>query len=981
MSESLPQLHAHLSRYAARERRLLVLRAALNGLATACTSASILLLAVNMGWVRPATAPLWLGLPALLTFGVSLWPLRGWRLAADLRRQASAAESQLPQLQGSLLTVLDRWDRAASPGLLQLAADMARAEVAKLPPARLWPSSSLKPLRNLLFLSICLFVLSCLLLPAGPAEAIARLFATPQQKTQAQAPSAGPRVLVGDISLRYLYPTYTGLPALEVTNSNGEVHAPPGTRVELRARSADRFDSAALQLDDSPPLPAELVDGRQVAGAFEVQKNGSWRILFGDQSSPDYRVVVEPDLPPDVVVQTNGQRYSLGSDQPISLPWRARDDYGLERVVIQIKEKGKPTRENLVLTPVGHPGELGERLKLTPAELGLTPGSSATLRVGAWDNDAVSGSKAGWSAPIEIEVLGPNGTAPQLAKWREALRDALVDTLSPFLLDDAPPITSATEAEKWSTEARLRYKQVDTLLTQRSNGPDAKLLKDLNERRAAFFGFLSSLERSPGSSLPAKDHTELTRLQAEHVGGLEDTILYLDLLVQAEAMRSLMELLEQLRTEADELNTEAPSLTAPALQGRMAQLERLLDAVQERTPKLQDKEAKDFLESRIQQVRNRMDQTRRSAAAGDMPAAREKMGQVAAEIQDLVQGFEELQRRGKSRSSEVSNAMQDLKEELEKLAGEQASLQERTEQARKRFGNDMDQATKQWQDLEKQAQNLSERTQQLSDGNRQSVSSGALDAASQDAQGLSDSVRARNLDVALQRAMDAESSLQAAENRAKMAERFGENSTALRQQLSAARQQATRLRQQLEQLADQRSATSPELQQALQQLAGEQQQLSEQIGQAGQRAEQVGQQMPIRSPGLKEGMEQATEQSQRAGEAMQAGDPTGAQGGQQATEDGLQQAQQALKDAQDRMRQLQQASSGSGQQGEEQEGEGQGKEGEAENTEGAELELPSPEQFSTPEEYRRALLEGMEGEVPEEYRSMNRRYYEELVRQ
>ena len=44
-------------------------------------------------------------------------------------------------------------------------------------------------------------------------------------------------------------------------------------------------------------------------------------------------------------------------------------------------------------------------------------------------------------------------------------------------------------------------------------------------------------------------------------------------------------------------------------------------------------------------------------------------------------------------------------------------------------------------------------------------------------------------------------------------------------------------------------------------------------------------------------------------------------------------------------------------------------------------ELPAPEEFRTPEEYRRALLEGMEGEVPEEYRAMKRRYYEELVLQ
>ena len=43
--------------------------------------------------------------------------------------------------------------------------------------------------------------------------------------------------------------------------------------------------------------------------------------------------------------------------------------------------------------------------------------------------------------------------------------------------------------------------------------------------------------------------------------------------------------------------------------------------------------------------------------------------------------------------------------------------------------------------------------------------------------------------------------------------------------------------------------------------------------------------------------------------------------------------------------------------------------------------LPKPDAFQTPEAYRKALLEGMQGAVPEEYKSLNRRYYEELVRQ
>ena len=67
-------------------------------------------------------------------------------------------------------------------------------------------------------------------------------------------------------------------------------------------------------------------------------------------------------------------------------------------------------------------------------------------------------------------------------------------------------------------------------------------------------------------------------------------------------------------------------------------------------------------------------------------------------------------------------------------------------------------------------------------------------------------------------------------------------------------------------------------------------------------------------------------------------------------------------------------------------GEGEGSEnrdkGEEQGSPSAELmELPDPEDFQTPEEYRRALLEGMRGDVPDEFEALKKRYFEELVRQ
>ena len=92
----------------------------------------------------------------------------------------------------------------------------------------------------------------------------------------------------------------------------------------------------------------------------------------------------------------------------------------------------------------------------------------------------------------------------------------------------------------------------------------------------------------------------------------------------------------------------------------------------------------------------------------------------------------------------------------------------------------------------------------------------------------------------------------------------------------------------------------------------------------------------------------------------------------QNARDSLQQQMQQYQQMQQRMQQMQGEQEGERPDGEDPSGEDFAREM---------FEIPAPEEFQTPEEYRRALLEGMEAAVPEEYQALKKRYYEELVRQ
>ena len=164
--------------------------------------------------------------------------------------------------------------------------------------------------------------------------------------------------------------------------------------------------------------------------------------------------------------------------------------------------------------------------------------------------------------------------------------------------------------------------------------------------------------------------------------------------------------------------------------------------------------------------------------------------------------------------------------------------------------------------------------------------------------------------------------------------------------------------------------------------------------QARRDAEQVAEEFPVRPRGLEQALEHADERMRQAGEELGRGAGMQAQGSQQAASAHVREAIESLQDA---MSQARRASSemepqeGGEGEGEEEEGEGKGDEEEGEEGEEGDksggdgrsrpFELPEPEEFRTPEAYREALLKGMASDVPEEYRALKRRYYEELVHQ
>ena len=82
------------------------------------------------------------------------------------------------------------------------------------------------------------------------------------------------RAVVGDIVLLYIYLDYTGIEPLEVPNSDGTIHAPPGRWCRSR-RERPTPDAAALQVDEGAAVDASLVGGRDITTSLTVEGAGT----------------------------------------------------------------------------------------------------------------------------------------------------------------------------------------------------------------------------------------------------------------------------------------------------------------------------------------------------------------------------------------------------------------------------------------------------------------------------------------------------------------------------------------------------------------------------------------------------------------------------------------------------------------------------------------------------------------------------------
>lgn len=943
-----------------------------------------------------------LGLSALgLVVGLKMYQ------AQNRLRQARLTEDVEPGFRFRLVTIVESLDRpkeGASAELLEWTGERVAGLLEPVRAVQIHPLVGLRRVFLFCFASMAMVFLLNRFGEPGPKGLLDWL---DQGRENSDLASLGEgeavvgEAIVGEILLRYTYPEYTDIAPMEVPNSNGMIHGPPGTQVRIQARTAEVYDRSAIRVLKEPLVQAELVDGRDLKSELVVLEPGDYQFHFfrselnGVESeflSPLFQIEVEPDDAPTVELMSTSDRLEIEHNGRLPLAWSARDDFGLDKIVAVLDGK-----EVLIRDSAEAPPSLDGAFRKTPQELGLQPGQEVELLIRAWDNDAVSGSKAGESRAIRIKILGAKASQRRMMRlWRE-LRNALLDMLAEHVTDPDPPASNQSDLLVWAGEAAARLDPVDALVDQywdafQSSTVESLIVDEVRRVSGSLLRFAQSISSAQESApIRAADLASLSELREDLLERSEQAILMLDQMVRYQALGKLNQLAQTMAQQGsamEERNEKKASLGE--MLGRLDSLERQAELLRDAAKDFNGGDLSEFVERSLDDAERLMERMREMVSEEDEEGARARVPQLAETLRMMAAGVDHQQRQMEAEGEETANLIEELKKELERLEAEERSLQEETVAAREQNGAGQGSLVDLWKQAEALVVEAVENSRSAAVGVAPGLGfspqeSTTAEQGADQVERLQQAIGGRDLDaskVELSRSQlrntRALETLRWRESRRDQIGRGIPQADGLEEQLNKANGALARLEILLRRLDSDLNASSPGLQIASQKLSSEQSNLQGETQSAQALALQLSEKLPMGAPGLNEGMEGAVREMERATESLQRARTVEAEGAEGAAADRLRQAREALEQAAAAMAQMQEAMRGQGQQG--------GKRPDGKDRDGEErrqdpIEIPAPEEFQSPEAYRKALLEGMQGDVPSEFEALKRRYYEELVRQ
>lgn len=803
-------------------------------------------------------------------------------------------------------------------------------------------------------------------------------------------------------------------------------------RREAESARADASPAPGTPARDEPPAEqlrtGVEVDGRHLKATIIASRAGRYRFHLESETGEIFEerrghaIELELDDPPEITqLEPTESPLEVNEHDRLPLVFAASDDFGLGEIYFSWRVIGstREGKERLSTAARGQRQHSGTA-QLDLAQLRLQPGDRVAYTLEVRDNDTVNGPKLGAAVTKELRVYSKASHHAQVLALEEQSLDELVHILgdnleSPFeALVDVEPYRRLVAAAEGIVE---RATKADELLRRavaaarkdplgRPAIADAfeaarvQLGRDNRRKRSAVITARRALGAKQASD---KDSARGVRAaQDVMVGSLEKNVVYLADLLNDQRMIDAEALAKELRAQQQALRKALEEYKAAPDAAKREQLTRAIAEIKQRISDIMKELAKtrgsiptDYLNSDALEQRDSqesMDEIAKKIEEGDLDGAMAELDRMLGETEkmmaELQSGREEL---GGREYSEIQERAQKIWDDLQNAEKQERELAQKTEKLSKevldrmkqRLGDPASFVEKQKKRLEQVAEAL-ERAKpgaHFSDGDPHDQATRRVDDGSK-------ALEARDFGAAremVESALDLVEQLQQeTRRRAEQAQRFGDlfgsgrSAERAERELHKALPILEEVLEDIEKLMPPpESLLSPEERQQLAQNRARQDSLKDKVEKLGQELEKLGQDVPIVGPEMPGMISEAAGAMGQARDSLGQGDAPSALNQQRRAIDALQRLKQELEK---RSSGRQSGGGGVPLPFGQPSGEPQQSDGSSEQFSPQKVEIPKPEQFKAPAEFREDILEAAKQGTVEDYREAVRRYYEELVK-
>ena len=241
---------------------------------------------------------------------------------------------------------------------------------------------------------------------------------------------------INKIKLTLTPPAYTRLP--EETQAGGHIEALKGTAAKIEIEATQSIRAGKLILNRTDHIPLKIEKDR-LEGRLLVFYPGSYSLWIKDElgfeniDPVQYRVHLIPDKYPQGEIVSPAEDIQLPEGSKIlPLVYAAKDDFGVASIRL-IYQKGGTEHAITLNSP-------GDTRKVEPAlfewdltKLALAPGDRVVYRLEVWDNDSISGPKAGYSRTFNLYLRDEKDLAAQEMARAQKIEEALLHLLADHL--------------------------------------------------------------------------------------------------------------------------------------------------------------------------------------------------------------------------------------------------------------------------------------------------------------------------------------------------------------------------------------------------------------------------------------------------------------------------------------------------------------------------------------------------------------------